>query len=409
MPLTDAACRNAKPTEASRKLTDGAGLYLQVQPNGSRLWRMNYRFNGKQKTLAFGKYPEVGLSEARRRRDDARAMLASGLDPANPVKVEGMTFKEVAHEWVIAQQPIWVPNYAGRVVARLEDDLYPQFGHIPVSQLDAPTILAALRKVEDRGAIETAKRLRQITGQIMRYAIATGRASRDPAADLKGAMKPSPRVRHMAALREPDLPEFFAKLDSYEGDKITRLAIDFIVHTFVRTNELRFARWSEIEGDVLRIPAERMKKGKEHLVPLVPHTLSLLGQMKEIGLGDMICPMSENTMLFAMYRMGYHSRATIHGFRSTASTILNESGLWTPDAIERQLAHVPENQVRSAYNAALYMPERRKMMEWYAQRLGAARESSVTKKSEPDRIMQDVPLSPVTTNDHVPSFDKNHS
>lgn len=364
MPLSDTACRNAKPGDKPRKLTDAGNLYLLVQPTGSRLWRWNYRFDGKQKTMAFGKYPEVSLSEARSRRDEARTMLAAGLDPANPKPVDSINFEEVAREWIKSRID-WSPAHLSRIMSRIEDDLIPQFGHIAVSQLDAPTILAALRKVEARGALEVAKRLRQTIGQIMRYAIATGRASRDPAADLRGAMKPSPRVRHMAALRENDLPEFLTKLDAYDGDLRTRLAIELVMRTFVRTGEIRGARWSEIDGDLWRIPEERMKMGREHVVPLPPQTLAVLEKLKALGDPEFVCRMSENTMLYAMYRMGYHSRATIHGFRSTASTILNESGLWTPDAIERQLAHVPGNVVRSAYNAAQYLPERRKMMAWW--------------------------------------------
>lgn len=364
MPLSDTACRNAKPGDKPRKLTDAGNLYLLVQPTGSRLWRWNYRFDGKQKTMAFGKYPEVSLSEARSRRDEARAMLAAGLDPANPKPVESINFEEVAREWIKSRID-WSPGHLSRILSRLEEDIFPEFGHVSVSLLDAPTILAALRKVEARGALEVAKRLRQTIGQIMRYAIATGRASRDPAADLRGAMKPSPRVRHMAALRENDLPEFLTKLDAYDGDLRTRLAIELVMRTFVRTGEIRGARWSEIDGDLWRIPAERMKMGREHVVPLPPQTLDVLARLKALGDPEFVCRMSENTMIYAMYRMGYHSRATVHGFRSTASTILNESGLWSPDAIERQLAHVPGNVVRSAYNAAQYLPERRKMMAWW--------------------------------------------
>lgn len=364
MPLTDTACRNAKPGPKPRKMADAGNLYLLVQPTGSRLWRWNYRFDGKQKTMAFGKYPEVSLSEARTRRDEARMLLASGLDPADPKPVDAVNFEEVAREW-IASRIDWSPGHLARVLSRIEEDLIPQFGHIAVSQLDAPTILAALRKIEGRGAFEVAKRLRQTVGQIMRYAIATGRASRDPAADLRGAMKPSPRVRHMAALREGDLGEFMQKLDAYQGDTRTRLAIELVMRTFVRTGELRGARWSEIDGDLWRIPAERMKMGKEHVVPLPSQCLAILDQLRALGDPEFVCRMSENTMIYGMYRMGYHSRATVHGFRSTASTILNESGLWSPDAIERQLAHVPGNVVRSAYNAAQYLPERRKMMAWW--------------------------------------------
>lgn len=331
---------------------------------------MNFRFGGKQKTLAFGAYPAVGLAEARRRRDDARAKLAAGVDPTAPTEVVvGPTFQDIASEWIIAQQLRWKSTYTGRLISRLEQNIYPAFGHVLIRSVDAPTILSALRSVEDRGAIETAKRLRQLIGQIMRYAIATGRAERDPAADLKGALKPSPQVKHMAALREKALPEFFEKLAAYDGDETTRLALLLTVHTMVRTNEIRFARWDEIDGDIWRIPAARMKMGRDHIVPLTPRVLELLNRLHALSKSVMICPMSENTMIYAMYRMGYHSRATVHGFRSTASTILNESGLWTPDAIERQLAHVPGNTIRAAYNAAQYLPERRRMMEWYSQLL----------------------------------------
>ena len=379
MPLTDTACRNAKPTDKPRKLTDSGNLYLLVQPTGARLWRMNYRFQGKQKTLAFGKSPEVGLADARVRRDDARMILASGLDPADPRPVDSVSFEEVARDWLKGRAS-WSRGHFARVMSRLEDDIFPQFGHMAISKIEAPTILAALRKVEDRGAMEIAKRLRQTIGQIMRYAIATGRASRDPAADLRGAMKESPRVRHMAALRDKDLPKFFEALGAYQGDARTKLAIEFVARTFVRTGELRFAKWPEIEGDLWRIPEERMKMKREHLVPLTPQCLDLLARLKEVSDGDYICRLSENTMIYGMYRMGYHSRATMHGFRSTASTILNESGLWSPDAIERQLAHVSSNTVRSAYNAAQYMPERRRMMEWWNDYLDQKKASAASGK-----------------------------
>jgi integrase len=361
MPLTDVACRNAKPAEKPRKLADSKNLYLLVQPNGSRLWRMNYRYEGKQKTLAFGRYPEIGLGEARRRRDAAKALLEEGRDPSN-ADVEGEeSFEQVAREWLAAQR--WKSSHGLRVISRVEADLFPQFGYVAVAKLDAPTILKALRKIEERGAMEIAKRMRQTVGQIMRYAIATGRADRDPAADLKGALKPSPRVRSMAALRDRDLPEFFTRLLSYDGDTRTRLAVEFVMHTFVRTNELRFAKWSEFEGDLWRIPAERMKMGREHLVPLTRQSMAILNQLRTED--EWVCRMSENTMLFCLYRIGYHRRATVHGFRSTASTVLNESGLWNPDAVERQLAHA-DNTIRGVYNAAQYLPERRRMMEWWS-------------------------------------------
>jgi integrase len=223
--------------------------------------------------------------------------------------------------------------------------------------------------VEDRGALEVARRDLQHISHIFRYAIASGRAARNPAADIKGALRPQPRVKHRAALRERDLPEFFAKLQTYDGEEQTRLAIELVVHTFVRTAELRFAHKSEFEGDLWRIPAERMKMKREHIVPLSFQAKRILDRLMTVTSGNVLAPMSENTMLYAMYRMGYHGRATIHGFRGTASTILNESGLWNRDWIERQLAHVPEDKVRSAYNAAEYLPDRRRMMTWYSERL----------------------------------------
>lgn len=372
MSLTDAACRAAKPKESVYTISDSGWLMLRVQPNGSKLWRMNYRFNGKMRTLSFGRYPDVSLAEARRLRDKAKEALAIGRDPSKAAPV-GDTFKTVADEWIRGYSVNWVSAHTQRVESRLQNDIYPEIGHMGVGQIDAPILLAALRKIEDRGAMEMAKRMRQTCGQIFRYAIATGRASRNPAADLEDALKPSPRVRHQAALRESDLPDFFKALDAYDGDLRTRLGIELVMHTFVRTGEMLGAEWSEFDGDLWRIPAERMKMKREHLVPITPQVASLLQRLRENYPGDKVMPVSANTMIYALYRMGYHSRATIHGMRSLASTALNESGLWTPDAIERQLAHVSSNQVRSAYNAAQYLPERRRMMTWWSERLDAAR------------------------------------
>lgn len=383
MPLSDSSMRNLKPAGQSRKVADSKGLHVLVTASGSRLWRWSYRFGGKQKTLALGAYPAVSLAEARRRCEEARVKLATGHDPALPLPSSNVTFKAVAEEWLISRNNIWKPAHKQRITSRLWSDVFPDLGERPIEDLTAPEILVTLRKIENRGAVETAKRMHQTIGQIMRYGVATGRAPRDPSSDLKGALKPSPRVRHMAALREKDLPDFFVKLDAYDGALPIKLAIELIVHTFVRTNELRSARWSEIDGRTWRIPAERMKMGREHLVPLTDHTHKLFERLREISSsstkGDgLICPMSENTMLYAIYRMGFHSRATIHGFRSTASTILNESGLWSADAIERQLAHVPENTIRATYNAAQYLNERKRMMEWYSARLLTLADGSVT-------------------------------
>ena len=372
MALTDAACRAAKPKEKAYSLSDSGWLYLRVQPTGAKLWRMNYRFDGKQKTLSFGPYPKISLAEARKMRDDAKAQLDAGRDPSKAQPI-GVTFETVAEEWLRGYADNWVPAHMQRVVSRLENDIYPEIGHLGIDQIDAPTLLAALRKIEDRGAMEMAKRMRQTCGQIFRYAVASGRAPRNPAADLQDALKPSPRVRHQAALREVDLPDFFKALDTYDGDLRTRIGIELVMHTFVRTGELLGAEWSEFEDDLWRIPAERMKMKREHLVPITPQTSALLQRLRENYPGDKVMPVSTNTMIYALYRMGYHSRATIHGMRSLASTVLNESGLWSADAIERQLAHVSSNQVRAAYNAAQYLPERRRMMTWWSERLDAGR------------------------------------
>lgn len=379
MPLNDAFCRALKPKAKPYKVSDSAGLHILVRPNGSRLWRWSYRFAGKQKTLAFGAYPAVGLADARRRRDAARDVLAQGLDPANGPAASPHTpsFETVAREWHESQKHGWVPTHSQRVMSRLERDVFPAIGLKPVSDIQAPDILALLREVEKRGALDIAKRLRQSIGAIFRYAIATGRASRDPAADLKGALMAPKKPQHHASLKAGEIADFYARLLAYDGEAETRLALEFIMHTFVRTAEARFARWEEFDltpgREQWRIPAARMKMGRDHVVPLTPSTLALLEQLRGrsewVFPGSRGRPMSANTMIYALYRMGYHSRLTVHGLRGTASTILNESGRFEPDWIERQLAHVEGNKVRAAYNAAQWLPQRRAMMEWWSQYL----------------------------------------
>lgn len=377
MALTDVKCRNAKAAEKDYKLTDSGRLYLFVRTNGSKLWRMNYTFDGKQKTLSIGAYPAISLSDARQARDAAKGQLARGVDPSAKTEVPpDHKLKAVAKAWFEANKAGWVTSYSERIWSRLEDDIFPDFGERDVGSIEPVELLQCLRKIEERGALEMAKRVRQTVSNVFKYAVAEGKARSDPAALLVNAMRANPPQQHRAALREGDLPAFFDRLRLYDGERQTRIAIEFIVHTFVRTHELRMAEWSEFdfEDKLWRIPKEHMKMKKEHLVPLTDHALALLEELKEIA-GDNplvvpgeggLKPISENTMLYGLYRMGYHSRATIHGFRSTASTILNESGLWGADAIERQLAHVPQNEVRSAYNAALYLPERTRMMKWYS-------------------------------------------
>lgn len=380
MPLTDAKIRGLKPDTKPRKYSDSGGLHLLVPTSGSKLWKLAYRWQGKQRTLALGSYPEVGLAAARGLAARAKAALAEGRDPGADEKAvlqapTSDTFAAVALEWLAAQERVWDPAHSLRVGGRLRADVLPDLGDRPIDAISAPDVLRVVRKIEARGALDVAKRARQTVGAIFRYGIATGRCERDPAADLKGALLPSPRPQHMKALKVSDLPKFFAALRDYDGELQTALAIELTMRTMLRTSEVRFGRWEEIEGDLWRIPPERMKMSRPHLVPLVPQIERILADLRTIaGDSEWILPgskgkpISANTMIFGLYRMGFHGRdrgATMHGMRSLASTVLNESALWSPDAIERQLAHVPGNAVRSAYNHAQYIDERRRMLSWY--------------------------------------------
>lgn len=385
MPLSDAACRNAKGRDKPYKLADGEGLYLQVQPNGTRAWRLAYRFGGKQKTLALGVYPHVSMADARERRAAAKRDLAAGRDPGEQKKIRKeseTTFETIARAWHANAKDGWVPAHAERVLSRIERDVLPFLGARQIGEIEAPEILTVLRRVEERGALDISKRLRQSIGAVFRFAIAEGKASRNPAADLADALKPKSKVKHFASLRAADIPEFLGRLAQYDGEHQTRLAILFTLHTFVRTSEARFACWSEFEdldgaAPLWRIPKERMKMGREHLVPLTPQVVAILQELRALAGGsDFLFQsrgregvMSQNTMIFGLYRLGYHSKLTVHGFRGTASTILNEAG-FAPDWIERQLAHVEGNDVRAAYNAAEWLPGRREMMAWWSNYLG---------------------------------------
>lgn len=393
MPLTDAICRNAKGREKPYKLSDGGGLRLVVTPAGAKHWRLAYRFGGKEKTLSFGSYPAVKLTEARDRRDDAKRLLRESIDPSAAKRelkrvahrTTVKTFEAIAREWHENEKGAWVQAHADRVLSRLEHDVFPQFGSAAIDEIEAPDILAMIRLVEARGALDVSKRIRQSVGAVFRFAIATGRAKRDPSGDLRGALKPTPKARHHASLKETQLPGFLKKLDAYDGEARTRLAINLTLLTMLRTNEVRFGRWDELEGldgekPLWRIPAERMKARREHLVPLAPQVVAILKSVKaQAANSPLMFPtpgkegvMSQNTMIFALYRMGYHSRLTIHGFRRTASTILNEHG-FNRDWIERQLAHSEQDEIRAAYNAAEWLPGRRDMMVWWADRLDAMR------------------------------------
>jgi integrase len=392
MPLTDVVCKSAKPTDKPRKLADAHGLYLEVTPNGGKYWRLKYRFGGKEKRLAIGVYPETSLAEAREKRAEARKLLAANIDPSQAKKEEKRqtilkyenTFEVMAREWHENQKGVWTERHAYYVLRRLETDIFPALSARPMSEITASELLAVLRLIEERGAIDLAHRALQTCGQVFRYAIVTGKAERDVSADLRGALKTKKAVHH-AHIQEHELPEFLERLDSYEGLLQTKLALKLLLLTFVRTTELRAAQWSEINFGTSewRIPAERMKMRQLHIVPLSKQAIVILEALKSMnGHSSFIFPnhsnskkcMSENTVLFALYRMGYHSRATGHGFRSTASTILNETG-FRSDVIERQLAHGERNKVRASYNHAEYLPERRKMMQHWADYLEGVAES----------------------------------
>jgi integrase len=385
MPLSEAKCRNEKPGEKQKKLSDGGGLYLLVLPTGGKSWRLGYRFGGKQKAISFGPYPAVSLSEARGKRDDAKKLLAAGKDPG--VRQEpkpGNTFEDIARRWHDNEKSGWVKAHADRVLSRIERDVFPQIGSKPITEIEAPEILELLRKVEARGALDISKRLRQSIGSVFRFAIAEGKARHNPAADVGDALKPKPKVKHFASLKAADIPALIETINAYDGEHQTRLALLLTLHTFVRTSETRYAAWPEFEGldgpePLWRIPKERMKMGREHLVPLSPQAVAILREIRALNDAFYLFPgangrgvMSQNTMIFALYRMGYHSKLTVHGFRSMASTILNEAH-FNRDWIERQLAHVEDNEVRGAYNAAEWLPSRRDMMIWWSNYLDARR------------------------------------
>jgi integrase len=397
MGLTDTWLRAARGVEKPYKKSDGGGLYILVQADGKRYWRMAYRFAGKQKTLALGSYPLISLKEARDARDAAKKKLLEGIDPSAARKAEKATiaaadenrFETIAREWHDWKKRSLTDRYAGQVLDRLEDNVFPEIGHLPIDAIEPPTILAMLQKIEERGAITMAKRVKEHCSQIFRYAIVKSKAKRDPCADLRGALRPNPPVRHHQIVRFNELPQLLRDIDNYNhiGEELTKLALQLASLTLLRTSELRKGQWPEI-GDLDAkellwcVPDPQMKmKGRDgHLVPLSRQAVAVLRELHKLtGYGKFMFPgekpgacMSNNTMLFALYRMGYRSRQTVHGFRRIASTILNEAG-FRPDAIEKQLAHEEENKVRGAYNAAEYLAERREMLQWYADYLDAIR------------------------------------
>lgn len=386
MSLTDAKTRNAKPKDKSYKLADGDGLFLLVTPAGGKWWRFRYRFGGKEKLLSFGTYPEVSLSDAREKRANARKQVAAGINPgavrkAQKAAITAQTehsFEAVAREWHGRFSPAWATGHAHTTMRRMERDLFPWVGARPVGELKAFEILTALRRVEERGALETAHRVRTIAGQVLRYAVATGRAERDPTSDLKGAL-PSPQKTHLAAMTEPaKVADLLRAIDGYEGGFVVKCALRLAPMLFVRPGELRRAEWAEIDLSAAQwnIPAERMKMKLPHIVPLSTQAVEVLNELKALTGGSRYVfpcgrsfarPMSNNAINAALRRMGYSKdEMTGHGFRAMARTILDEVLQVRPDFIEHQLAHAVRDPNGRAYNRTAHLAERRKMMQQWA-------------------------------------------
>jgi len=385
MPLSQVKCKNAKPKPRTYRLFDEKGLYLEVTPKGQKWWRFKYRFNGKEKRISLGVFPEIGLKEARDSRDDARQQLRNNVDPSairkarklSNARANDNSFEILAREWHAKQSSVWSKSYADDVLQRLERNAFPIIGQTPIHEISTAEILDMLRRMEKRGIRETTYRIRAISSQIFRYAIVTGRAEHDPAADLIGSLTPRKR-NHFATITDPNkIGQLLRAINEYEGAIATKVALRLAPYVFVRPGELRRAEWSEIDFDdsLWRIPADKMKKGIAHVVPLATQAISLLKVIHEFtGNGRYIFPsirtplrpMSENTINAALRRLGYEKdEMTGHGFRSMASTRLNEMG-WSSDMIERQLAHTEKNVARGAYNFAEYLSERRRMMQTWA-------------------------------------------
>lgn len=386
MPLTDVAVRTAKPKDKSYKLSDGGGMYLEVSPKGGKWWRLKYRVDGKEKRISLGVYPDVGLKEARQRRDEARKQLAADIDPGEHRKAvqaakaekNANTFEVIAREWHAKQQTAWTERHTGRILARLENDLFPLLGGRPIESITAPELLAVLRRKEGRGAVYSAHRLHQIAGQVFRYAIATGRAERNPTPDLKGALQASKKT-HLAAMTDPkQVGGLLRSIDSYDGALVTKAALRLAPLVFVRPGELRQAEWSEInlEEAEWSIPAEKMKMRDAHLVPLSRQAVEILKDIQlYTGKGQYVFPsartsrrpMSDNAVLSALRRMGFgKEEMSGHGFRAMARTILDEVLHVRPDYIEHQLAHAVRDPNGRAYNRTAFLEERRKMMQAWA-------------------------------------------
>jgi integrase len=390
MPLKELEVKYATKRQRPYKLSDGGGLHLLVQPNGSKLWRLKYRFDGREKLLSFGKYPVVTLAIAREKRNEAKLLLDQGKDPGEAKKLKKRQraslklFEPIARAWHANRVDGLDTAHALRVINRLERDVFPVIGQRPIVEIDPPEILDLIRTVEARGALDIARRLKQNISQVYRFAIASGWALGDPTLGLNDALKPKPSVKHMAHVPLTEFPKLVRAIFAYDGEdsprrrEITRDALLFTLLTWVRTGETRFAQRDEFEdldgpNPLWRLPPERMKMAREHLVPLSRQAAAIV-QRRLRATNDLFLfpgakaekPISENTMIYACYRMGYLGRQTVHGFRGLASTWANEAECYKPDWIEMALAHEDDDDVRSAYNSALYLTPRRRMLQDWA-------------------------------------------
>lgn len=384
MPLTDNAIKALKPKDKPYKASDEKGLFLLVNTNGSRYWRFKYRFGGKEQLLAIGVYPDVSLKEARNKRDEARKQLQDGINPNEAKKEQKQqihlaltnSFEAIAQEWLALNKQKWTEKHCQHVTSSLEQDVFPIFGHKAIDTIKPLEVLAVLRQIEARGAMDIAKRVKQRCEAVFRYALITERVTYNPVSDLKDALI-SVKAQNYAALTSKELPTFLQAFAAYACEHQTRIAFNLLMLTGVRTGELIAAQWSEFDfrAKEWRIPAERMKKRQEHIVPLSRQAIALLEEIRPLTghfalvfphRSEPLKPMSNATFLRVIERIGYKGRMTGHGLRSVFSSVLNESNLWNTDAIERQLAHVPANKVKGAYLRTQFMIERHKMMQWYA-------------------------------------------
>lgn len=395
--LTDQAIRSAKPSDKPYKITDGRGLFLLIKPNGGKLWRFNYRFESRQKTLALGTYPDTSAKLARQKLEEARQLLAKGVDPSErrqAEKVAGVNkFESVAREWLTVQEKKLAAATYAKAVWTLETLIFPFLGSRPINEIKAADVLKVLQRIETRGLHETAHRARQRCGQIFRYGVITERCEHDITADLRGALAPVAAAHHASVTEPEKIGQLLRDIESYRGNSVTWYALRLAAHMFVRPGELRHAEWSEFDLDgkepCWRIPAQKMKMRETHIVPLSRQVVAWLMELQALtGKGSLVFPslhstqrpISENTVNMALRRMGYDNETmTGHGFRSMASTSLNEQG-WHPDVIELQLAHAERNKVRAAYNRAQRLPERRAMMQQWSDYLDELRA-----KSDPPR------------------------